>query len=446
MAITVNSSVYGPILKPVFGDTLLHAVPEENVILRILGDLDQQKRPGKRFEEPINLRRSHNTIFLGEANETKTNLASGLDPVNKTAYIDGVEIYQSDQILHNVLAKAQANGKQAYVRAIGEAMKGTRNSANSVLEQGFVSREVFRLAADAGTAGGSPSAPSEGAFSVQVALAEVRDSISTLFEGAVIEFRDSNGTAIASGAPFRITGTTYNSDGTVDVSLQEYQQSSGAYTTQTNNTLASTAYAAINSSGAYAYRHGGYSNGFLGISDILQTTASTLFGIDTTSYRNWGPNDLTVTGDVSELHVHEGAKLLKQRGCPSGPTTRGVALMSPHVYYKLYGNEGNANRTIDSSYNSKKLTFGTGGIDIATAAGLFETVSSPCMKNGEMILLFPNYWKRIGTHNWRMGVPGGPELFYPVPGTNYYQYDLHTIQAVYTNRPGWAVRLSGFNV
>lgn len=447
-----NITSYGDLRKPVFADQVLEAPPRpEREVLTDLGDIRPGKKHGKQYEVAVQTKRSQNFTYLGQNNDSEVTLNEGVSAQYDTASVKGHEIIAADRIISTILAEASEKGPKAYDQALRRFLVDLRNTADARLEYGMVNggAGVFKVAANANTI---VSSASSGAITLKILAVDWADAIGTDFEGAVLQFRDSDGNEMGNGAAFKITGITASTSGSYNVALQEVTVTNSvvyAATNITSNTNAEDLESDISGSpltDAYAWFYGSYGNETDGLVKVANTSSGNLFSIPVASNYNWGPSQLTVTGDISLAFFQQVGAKLRSRGAQKNAGWK--ALVSASFWQHLHDNEFDAIAQLNTEggKTASRQALGANDLFVRTQIGDIQVSVNNCIKSGEFVVYAPKYISRVGTYNWRMAIPGTEEMFMRVPKTNAYEGVLHTIQGFFTDQPKNLVYVTGYNL
>ena len=212
-------------------------------------------------------------------------------------------------------------------------------------------------------------------------------------------------------------------------------------------TAGTTALKAVAPANINIWLRGSRGNQMLGLKAIM-TTAGTLFNIDNNIFNLWRtPNvDFAATGALTFPRVLEAMIEPVGRGL-SGPVE---AYVSPRVWQNL-ATDLAALRTLDSSYSNSKIDVGTQEITYFYQGGSIKIISHLLVKNGDVFVIKPTDFCRIGATDITSAVPEGikganSDMFYMLPDNMGYESRMYCDQGVLCERPATQVFITNFVV
>lgn len=183
----------------------------------------------------------------------------------------------------------------------------------------------------------------------------------------------------------------------------------------------------------------GYNEG-AGIVAIAANSGS-LFGIDAASYALWAGNSSASFGTPSMGRFLSAITSAVDKGLEE----KVILLVCPRTW-ELLNADLAANRMFDGSYSKEKAENGAQKISYYGQAGEIEVRSHPYLQRGESVAFPISPYKRIGSADVGMGVPGLPgsrEIFFHDVTTNAMEARTFSDMSLFCNRPSTSLYVSG---
>lgn len=187
-------------------------------------------------------------------------------------------------------------------------------------------------------------------------------------------------------------------------------------------------------------------NEAMGMAAILSTTTGTLFDVAVASNPYWKPMQYAVGGQLSITHILKAALMTVQRGNRDDLELQ----ISPAAFQALINPmtdplHASGSRKLDASYSNVLEA----GIDKLTLRGQgFKIFVVPHMlvRDGDGFMCSKKRLKRVGTQELSFVTPGKEEegeIFVHNPNTFSYEVRCYSNQALFIEKPGQCVYLSG---
>jgi hypothetical protein len=124
------------------------------------------------------------------------------------------------------------------------------------------------------------------------------------------------------------------------------------------------------------------------------------------------------------------------------------AYVSPTVWHSL-ATDLAALRTLDQSYSNSKIDVGTQEITYYYQGGAIKIISHLLVKNGDVFVIKPSDFCRIGATDITTGIPNGikgatSDMFYMLPDNMGYESRMYCDQAMFCERPATQALITGF--
>lgn len=183
---------------------------------------------------------------------------------------------------------------------------------------------------------------------------------------------------------------------------------------------------------------------FAGLRKILNTQTGNLFNVPTT-YPLWRPSRFNVNGALTITKILNALTRLVSKGLRENVTV----IVSPATWQSLVNpvvdpKDTSGARKIDSSYNEKKMTFGTEGIVIKGQNGTAEIVSHLFCGEGEAFIVPMKRLRRVGATDVTFNTPGnGTEFFIQMQNNAGYELRCYANQALLFDAPAKGAYLYG---
>lgn len=182
-------------------------------------------------------------------------------------------------------------------------------------------------------------------------------------------------------------------------------------------------------------------NDFLGAKGIL-TRSGTLFGIDNALFGIWKGGEETITGKLTFGKLIDALMVACNRGLD-----KNVKVFTSYDSWADLMTEQAALRQYDSSYKESEAKQGMSGIRFKSINGEIEIIPSRFIRRSDTIILADGDWKRIGSSDITMKIPGvdDGELIQKPITTNAFVFRSYSDQALMCLAPSQSLYLSGID-
>jgi len=420
-------------LKPVFGD-LQWLLPEEALLQKTF-PFSAANSVGKQFEEPLQVRTSWGVSFLGSEGEVQA-LTESSPSKTVAAEVKPFLTVLNDKISYTQFDRGNEGGKKAFMSTGAYVGKNLAMQLRRILEMSMVNGQQGIMEIE--------TYSSAGTTSVVVTAASLRTGILALLEGAKLDILDAAGTTVIAN------GTAGGSQGVEVLSVDI-----------DTRTIVFKAAPTLDGGGAVTpvapqvlYLHGanlGTSvfKEMVGLRKQIGATTGTVFNINKATYQAVRGNVVGSIGPISAgALLKAGAKAINR-----GMQGRMVVLLSPLSWGEL-NSRNIAQQVFDSSYKPSKAEEGTDAILVRGNGVVMECLSYSYMADGEFMMLPKEGVKRIGSAYENSGPDGDTDISFmipgsnlrfvdPVPGYNAVKVECRSDQAIYLQKPAWAVLGTG---
>ncbi len=411
-------------LKPVFGKLQL-LLPEEALLQRTFpfsaGDL-----VGKYFEEPVQVRTSWGVTFAGSSGDT-VDLADALPSKTESAQVTPFLTVLRDQISYGLLDRGGGGdaGKRAFMSTGAYVGKNLTTQLRRLLEISMMSGQqgIGTIASTTGTTSQVWT----------ISAATLRHGVVSILEGAYVDLYQSDLATPVTNAQALLCTAVDVDGGTITVT---------SASSPTTNVAGYVIFlAGANSSGTFAE--------MVGLRKQVSLTTGTVFNIAKQTYSAWRGNVTATIGAWSAGALLAMASKAINRGFQGAM----VAVMSPKAWNVL-NSRVISQQVFDASYSASKISEGTDKIVIKGNGVTIDCISHSYQADGECLLLPKEYVKRIGSamegsengedRDISFAIPGSAmKYLQPVANKTAVEMQCRSDQAIYIQRPAWAVLGSG---
>lgn len=392
--------------KQVYGDDLEMLVPDG---VKVLNDIKLEKgeaQQGNTFNQPVGLGLEHGITF--EAGDVVANLNSAVAGKLENAQVTGYQIVGRAQFGWTTASRAAgslAAFKQSTEVVLRNLMLSVKKKAEALM---FYGQQGL----------GTVAAVSGNTITLSVA-----SSAEGIWVGMTNMPIDSYNSTTLRQANMKITSVTLLSTGAVQLTVDN------AGGTTTNDTL---------------HYYNSYGKQFRGIDSILTTTGSTLFNINQLTYPDlWQGTTYAAGGQLTYAKV---VKALS-KALPKGGEGKFKGYIHPESWQDLIGEpETVPTGNMDARYNPKILEKGMDSIKFHSVAGLVELIPSTYVKRGDAFLLLQDgSWKRIGSTDFTMKVPGmqNGDVFKPLENAAGFEVRCYADFAPFCDKVAASVKITG---
>lgn len=409
--------------KQQFADKMTNLIPDNARLVKDVRFVAKSKMPGGAYRHPVIVRGENGFTYAApDSGNFALNDASTL--LTQDAQVLGNNLILVTDLSYEAVQRA-ARSNQAFEEDVGLR---TENMLEALVNRTEISCLYGRSGiGTVGVAGDS----AVGATTITFQFTEVTwaTGIWAGSEGAQVQFEDSTGALISSGADSIFTV------GVVDAPNRKVTftgTATGVTAVETSNdSLATT---------AFFYGSRGTAD-MAGLDKIIRNVSS-LFNIDAATYGLWRGNVHTVSGKLTIQKILRGVAL----ACGKGLNENVTVYVNPDVWSDLAGDAASM-RKFDSSYRPSKAEQGNETLVYYGQNGRVDVVSHPCVKGGDCFIVPLDRLLRIGATDITFQTPGMPEenpFFLHMPSNAGFQLRGYSNQAIFAEKPAFCTLVTGF--
>lgn len=436
-----NLSDANGLFKTVYASGIVDALPAQAIIQDRVKFVDSSKELGNYYAQMVVLTNENGVSYMGTSGAIG-DLVAAMTSSSKEAQIYGTEIILRGQMSYAVLSRASSAGQKAFKKATSHKVEELNNSMRKRLEISMLygQRGLGQLTGgiSSGVLTFTDATWAPGIWAgAEGALIEVVSGLTGTVHRRSFNGTTSVTTAAAGNGCMKVTA----------VDLDNKQITVAADTVSVGYTSASSATIAASdhvfffgASGVSATTASGtasYSD-MAGL-DAIVANASTLFNIDAASFSLWKGSTSSSTGQLSFAKIQAGLAKAANKGLKG----KVVCLVPPRAY-GLLNDAQSALRAYDVKYSSSKGENGFDSLMFHGVNGLCEVIAHPYLKEGDCLMFPTDSCIRPGSVDMTFNIPGrNDEFFDEVPNKNAVELKVFADQAIFCERPGWMVKLSG---
>lgn len=396
-------------LKEIYADSLQNLVPEGVRLIKMVQFKAGEKELGDNFIQPVALTHEHGFTVGSGAFSLNNHIAA----TYAEAQVAGKNLLLRTAISYDAAAKASSS-KKAFMKWSEQVVGNMTSSFTKRLEV-----LAFYGAASLGKV--SAVSDSSGTNTITLTDASWASGIWAGAEGAELDVY----TALTGG-------TQRNSNATLVISAVSLTNKTITVTGNSSDT------AAIAQNDLLFYR--GFRGSEMTGIDAIVTNTGTLYNISAATYALWKGSSYSAGSAALTMSKIQSAIAL---GVAKGLDEKVTVFCSPGAYANL-NSDMSALRRIDGSSKSKAEN-GFESITYFGVNGEIEVVPSIYVKEGEAFCIPVKQFCRIGASDVTMKMPGqeSDQLVLQLPSNAGYEMRLFTDQTVFSQRPAWAVKITG---
>lgn len=397
--------------KEVYGNKLALLVPNSSIIKRIV-EFSQDEKLGDSYRQSVTLTNEHGFTYGGSAGGVSS-LVTQVNAVVKEANSTGFALTGRARVGYTAASRAAQAGKQAVAKLWDQVLRNLKLGHEKRAELGFLRG--------------------------QMGLGEVesisgQDIVITEESWSPTTWAGMEGAVIVANSNQAADGTQQDGDITV---------ASVAFSTRT---ITVTGTITGLEAGNFLYMKGAidFSNDVFmegpGLVKIAANTG-TLFGIAGATYGLWTGNTSSSFGTPSMGKVLAAITNAVDKGLEEK-----VVLLAPPKAWEHLNADLAASRMFDGSYTKEKAENGAQKISYYGQAGEIEVRAHPYLQRGEMVAFPMSPYKRIGSCDVSMGVPGLPDsnnIFFHDTSTDAMEARSFSDVSVFCHQPGTSLYISG---
>jgi hypothetical protein len=400
-ASTINAWV-----KEIYADNIQSLIPDGVRLVKLIKFSQGEKELGDKYIQPVTL--THEFGF--SVGTGAFSLNSAIAAVYGEAQVEGKALLLRTAVAYDAMAKA-SNSKKAFMKW-SEQIIGNMTSS-------FTKRlEILHFYGSTGLATVSGLSDSSGTNTLTISTASWASGIWAGSEGMELDAYTST--------------TKQNSNAALVVSAVSL---SARTVTVTGN---ATDTAAIDV-GSVLYFRGNYGAEMNGIDKIV-TNSGLLYNINAGTYALWAGNSYSAAGKLTFKKIQHAISLAVNKGLDEKVSV----FVSPATFADL-NVDMTALQRIDSSYKKSKGELGVESICFYGVNGECEIIPSIYVKEGEAFVIPLARFKRLGSTDVTMRMPGQSEDQFVLqrPDNAAYEMRLYTDQNLFCERPSFTCKITG---
>lgn len=417
----------GGFFKQRYGD-FINPLPSDNTIADFGKFVQQDRRPGDKYNFPIQVGLEHGQTANTDGSAFPLN--SAIDSQTKNALLEGATIALIGNVPYDVLFKASngaGNGSQG-----GSFMTAMDYKVKALMQSGELYRELSLLygpgsgavnnGGNIGVVSASKSGANLGANQfIIITRATWIPGMWNQMINALVDIYQSDGTTI------RDTGVTVVSvpvtvAGSVGCEVKLFKSASSA-TVATGDIIVPTGWRAKTC---------------FGLQPILEN-ATTLFGIDASIYPMWNSVKYVTSGTLGRAKILNMAAQL----FPNGPRNGGKLFVSGPTFADLAEEADALQRYTENTDAIKRQ--GAENLLYKSPIGNIEVAVHTYMKQDFAFFLATDQLKRVGASDLTFRGDGMDDWFLlQLPSNAGFQMRIYSNQAPVLEIPYWCAEISGF--
>lgn len=425
---TTPSTLTG-LFKEVYGDDQISLLPDNAKIQKLIPFVSRDKELGNKYHQNVVVA-YENGISYASVDAGAFALNDHLSMVTQDAQVQGSQMLLRSALSYDAAARA-SNSKKAFAKATSMIVENMVESVSKRLEVGL----IYGQCAD-GLGNGDISVVSGTKVTVTIDAAQWATGIWTGMEGARVAVRVSGGTSYG---PFVIDSIDFD---TRQIVLDEATESNGQDAGSGDTaSIASATDADLFYFGSLSVGGSPTSREMIGLDKII-TTSGALFNINNSTYGLWKGNEATVSGSLTIGAILDALAKPIAKGLDEDV----VCLVNPEIWADLAADLA-ALRQFDQSYDSSKGENGVRGIVYHSQNGKIEVISHSCVKAGDVFIIPPKRFKRVGAMDITFKTPGREEeIFFNLPNNAGFELRAYTDQALFPEAVAKCLKITGFTL
>lgn len=399
-ATTVNSW-----LKEIYADSIQSLIPEGVRLIKAIKFQAGEKELGDAYIQPVAL--THEFGF--SVGTGAFSLADHIAATYAEAQVSGKNLLLRTAVSYDAMAKA-SNSKKAFMKW-SEQVVGNMTSS-------FTKRlEILHFYGSTSLAAVGALSDSSGTNTLTITTASWASGIWAGSEGMELDAYTST--------------VKQNSNATLVVSAVDLVARTVTVTGNSSDTAAIDVGSTLHFRGFY----GSEMNGL----DKIVTNTGTLYNISAASYGLWKGNSYSAgSGKLTFKKIQQAVAL----GVAKGLDEKVTCYVSPATWADL-NTDFSAMQRVDSSYKKAKGEQGVEGISFYGPNGEIEVIPSIYVKEGEAFCVPLGRFRRLGSTDVTMKMPGQPEdqLVLQLPSNAGYELRLFCDNNLFCERPSWTTKI-----
>jgi hypothetical protein len=396
--------------KEQYGNKLNDVVPTSSVVYDLI-KFDEDNKLGDSYRQSVTLTSEHGVTYNGSGGG-QVALAAAVPATIKEGNSSGFEMIVRSKMTYAAASRA-VTSKQAFAQGWGTVLLNLRKASMKRAELTFLRGQL-----------GLGVVSAIGSGVITITDATWSPTTWAGMEGALLEaFTTNAATATQHDTTLTITAVSF-ANKTVTVSGTSSSVAPGDY---------------LFFKGAKTTT--GFSEG-VGLLKIAQNSGS-LFGIDAATYALWAGNTKSSFGIPTMGRFLDAATQAVDKGLDE----KCHLLVNPKSW-EVMNSDLSAQRMYDGSYSKAKAENGSQRIAYYGQMGEMEVATHPFLQRGEAVLFPKTPYKRIGSADVGMGVPGlshGGErdIFFHIEADNVVEARTFMDQSMFCDGPSTSCYISG---
>lgn len=403
--------------KEIYGNDLNNVVPNSSIVYDLV-KFDEDSKLGDSYRQSVTLTNEHGFTYNGSGGGVVT-LNAPVQATIKEGNSSGFEMIGRSRITYAAASRGQSS-KQAFKQTWGTVLFNLRKASMKRAELTFLRGQL-----GLGQVSGTPSAN-------VITISDATWSPTTWagMEGAILE-----------GWSTQAATATQRTGGSIDLTITAVSFANKTITVTNDGDLAD---------GDFLYFKGartstGYNEG-AGLIKIAQN-AGTLFGIAGASYSMWLGNTKGTFGTPTMGRFLDAVSTCVEKGLEEK-----IHLLIPPKAYEVCNADLHTNRMLDGSYSKERANNGAQRINYYGQAGEIETRAHVYLQRGEAVAFPKSPYKRIGSSDIMMGVPGltssesgdvSRDVFFHIETDNSVEARSFMDQSMFCDGPATSIHITG---
>ncbi len=397
--------------KEQYGNTLNDVVPTSSVVYDRIG-FDTDAKLGDSWRQSVTLTMEHGCTYNGSGGGAVA-LATPVPATIVEGNSSGFEMIMSARMTYAAASRATST-KYAFKQGWGTLLLNLRKASMKRAELTFLRGQLGLGVVESNTTG-----------ALLITAASWSPTTFAGMEGALLE------------AWTGVTSTETQHDTTLTISAVSFSARTVTVTGTSSSVVPGDVLYFKGARTASAFNEG------VGLLKIAKNTGS-LFGIDAATYALWGGNTKSSFTVPTMGRFLDAATLAVDKGLDEK-----VFLDVNPKTWEIMNADLSAQRVYDGSYKKEKAENGAQRIAYYGQMGEMEVSTHPFLQRGEAVLYPKTPYKRIGSADVGMGVPGlnngGEErdVFFHIEASNSVEARTFMDQSMFCDSPSTSVYISG---
>lgn len=424
MAVAMDTvATASALLKTVYDDGVVDALPENELITQIIG-YQKFEKIGGLFQSAVNLSYGHSVTAMGDKDQNMTLNVPSIVPLQNASATSYVFVYR-DIISNTLMQRAATGGNEAFASATTVSFERAKKSFTKIQEE-VLNYGTLGLGTFTGVTADLNNSQ------IQITLGEWAPALWIASKDMPIDIYTSAGIKVLS---------------TTIIAMADL----------TNRKLTLSSVTGLVNGTVYTI----WRQGFKGLEapglQAILTNATSLFGIDATgTFDLWTPNLYSVSGSLIFSKVARGVALFRPKGLAKDLTlvcsedAFPDAIPDYNTTTQTTASPGaRTSRIFMNADDTMKLVHGVEDLTYKINTTSVTIKSSPYQKNGYAPLIEADSLIRIGSSEKAFtfqdlgGAAGQPEYFRALENQNAFEYRLSSDIAMFTSERNKSMMFTG---